>query len=469
MPLDPFTAISSSIATSIKLFEITYQLKAVDEQTRDLLSTTKHVNVNIYEARRLRRLKAASLSNKESNWMDGIISDTEDALRGIAQLIEPARVDMTMKEGMNFSTKFLWVFRDQPRVRDKHQRLNICHDSLTTVISSLYSKDVVVLAPTSEDKTILQPPPYDPEMERLFNWRMERKRRKTTMNLGEGAIRNSGLAGTRPSRATISSPPTTHVWRPLGNARHNPTDLPFVSQHDSSQTEPSPNAISELEAEAISCGTRSAYTCLTVNSTDAGESSQSTQGDEHHPDSQNFYKDIRSSTIMPFGPSSPTPTLPELIFDHADIPMDSELLYADTDGVELQDSEHPIPEMIASSLNESADSRPMSGFSSNLRSLSSLDLDAKTSESPMRPPKLPIGPSNAPKESYADSQPRSLGPFTSTADAGNQSPELDEVMLATAETERGGFATAVLDYGIMRRGKQGWLAFHATRSDVERT
>ena len=91
--MDPVNAILAGLSTTIRLFEVTYQLKAADEQAADLLSTTQHVNRNINEARRLRRLRANFLSSNEIKWIDTIIKDTDEALHEIAQLIEPARVD----------------------------------------------------------------------------------------------------------------------------------------------------------------------------------------------------------------------------------------------------------------------------------------------------------------------------------------------------------------------------------------
>ena len=58
------------INTVIKIFEVTHQLKAVDDQTRDLLDTTRHVELNIREARRLRRLKDNLLNSREKMWME---------------------------------------------------------------------------------------------------------------------------------------------------------------------------------------------------------------------------------------------------------------------------------------------------------------------------------------------------------------------------------------------------------------
>ena len=179
--MDPFSSVATGINSSIRIFEVSYQLKAVDEQTADLLETTRHVNTNILEAKRLRTAKDHLVDYHERSWINGVVRDTEQALYAIAQLIEPARVDKTTKIGINFSTKVMWVFRDNPKVRDKHARLTVCHQSLTAVITCLHAKGSGSGALNSEKKGD-NPPPYDPQLEELFNWRDRCRRGKCSLS-----------------------------------------------------------------------------------------------------------------------------------------------------------------------------------------------------------------------------------------------------------------------------------------------
>lgn len=220
--MDPFTAIPSFINSSIKIFEVTYQLKAVDEQTADLLSTTRHVNNNVNEARRLLRLKTKLLNKGERTWMEGVIEDAENALRSIAEIIEPARVDKSTREGINFSNKVLWVFRDNPKVKDKHVRLNFCHQSLMTVISGLYAKDVVVIAPAGGERKEDAPPPYDPGIEELLNWQNQR-RRKSSMTLRKEGVRSPTIPGDAGSQSTTMLSPTSTRSSLLSNTSDRPS------------------------------------------------------------------------------------------------------------------------------------------------------------------------------------------------------------------------------------------------------
>ena len=201
---DPISAISSSINATIKILEVTYQLKAVDEQTADLLATTRHVDFMLQHAHRLRRLKAALLNANERTMIDTVISDTEDALRAVAKLVEPCRVDKTTKNTIRFGHRVMWVFRDNPSVRDKHQKLQVCHQSLGIVFSCLYSKDVVVIAPIPETiperRSEDQPPPYDPQIKELLDWQ---KRRKGRRSVGE---RDLGLTNGSPDVTPVACP-----------------------------------------------------------------------------------------------------------------------------------------------------------------------------------------------------------------------------------------------------------------------
>ena len=193
--MDPISSLTAGINSSIRILEVTYQLRSVGEETADLLRTTEHVDRNISEARRLRATKNEALDDKERRWMDHVISDTRDALLDIAQLIEPARVDTQLKDTVNAKHKLLWVLRDGPKVRDKHKRLSICHQSLMAVVNTLHAKDSSPIADPSEEGAD-EPPPYEADMQALFNWKCRRRVRASTSNVA-----------TRGDTSSISSDP----------------------------------------------------------------------------------------------------------------------------------------------------------------------------------------------------------------------------------------------------------------------
>ena len=225
---DPLSAVSSSINATIKILEVTYQLKAVDEQTADLLTTTRHVDFMVQEARRLRRLKAGLLNTSERTMIDRIISDTEDALRAVAKLVDPVRVDKDTRNSIKFGHRVTWVFRDNPSVRDKHQKLQVCHQSLIIAFTCLYSKDVVVIAPAPEGKNEEQPPPYDPQMKDLLDWQARRRGRKspgererpTNEGLGSTIGSPSDIPTAGPSSPCSSAIPIEHNGETSSVATH---------------------------------------------------------------------------------------------------------------------------------------------------------------------------------------------------------------------------------------------------------
>ena len=111
--------------------------------------------------------------------MYSVIQNTEAALHAIAQLIEPARIDGTTKTNPAVSGTTIWGLRANPKVRDKHRRLSLCHQSLTAVITCLYAKEVGLSSPMIEARCDDQSPPvYEPRIEDLLKWRNKRKWRK---------------------------------------------------------------------------------------------------------------------------------------------------------------------------------------------------------------------------------------------------------------------------------------------------
>ena len=211
-PVDPVTA--TVLKTFYEIFELHTCIKAVDEQNKDLLSTTHHVAFNVQEARRLRRTKTSFLDYSENLWMENVIKDTEEALLAVAQLIEPIRVNRVVKQKIDFGNKVEWVFKQNAQVAGKHARLNTCCQFLTTVIASLHSKNAGVPAPMLEEHV----PPYNFSMERFLNWESHRKRRRSS-------ISSSGETNDTRSRSSHSDSTITDLANTASLASTAPTDL----------------------------------------------------------------------------------------------------------------------------------------------------------------------------------------------------------------------------------------------------
>lgn len=160
------TAVGSAANISLRLFQVIYEFKAVGQQTRDLLDSTKHVSSTLESARTMRQQKSAFLSSDERSWIDSIIVDTKRCLESVAALVEPARVDLQTKSGrVGFVNRSLFVFRDSPKVATNLARLNLAHQSLNAAMGVLCSKGTY-WQPASELQAVNQqeavsPPSYE--------------------------------------------------------------------------------------------------------------------------------------------------------------------------------------------------------------------------------------------------------------------------------------------------------------------
>jgi hypothetical protein len=160
------TAVGSAANISLRLFQVIYEFKAVGQQTRDLLDSTKHVTSTLESARTMRQQKSAFLSAHERSWIDGIIVDTKRCLESVAALVEPARVDLQTKSGrVGFLNRSLFVFRDSPKVATNLARLNLAHQSLNAAMGVLCSKGNY-WQPVSElqavnQQELISPPSYE--------------------------------------------------------------------------------------------------------------------------------------------------------------------------------------------------------------------------------------------------------------------------------------------------------------------
>ena len=113
-------------------------LTSVNEQIDELLKTQSHIITQLTEVQRLRQLKEPVLDPTEMVWIDGTISDIEDATRDVAILLEPTRVEKATSNGkLSLMTQIRWVHRDSQRARDKKHRLLACHSSLMAVLGHL--------------------------------------------------------------------------------------------------------------------------------------------------------------------------------------------------------------------------------------------------------------------------------------------------------------------------------------------
>ncbi|KAI9738418.1 MAG: hypothetical protein M1834_008921 [Cirrosporium novae-zelandiae] len=265
--MDPITHIISGVGpavnVTIKLFEITFALKAASEQTADLISTTGTIEHQIHEALRLRSLKTTILTEDECKWIDFVISDTTAAVRNIMRVIEPARVDMqTMNGGMSIRNRALWVFRDSDIIADKHRRLGICANSLGTVINTLYIKQGSIVGDAAIRGEMWGPPPVYQENELLTWKRSAKKKSKNDLTNGRRGVQGrtcieeeaissaTSLMSPSISTATAGEPPLMIAVRSKSMDTDNGTEIasPRVSKGPSELT---PDSSSKDDLESL--------------------------------------------------------------------------------------------------------------------------------------------------------------------------------------------------------------------------
>ena len=138
------TTVSSVFNATLKISQTYYELKAVGEQTRDLLDTTKHIDDSMRNVRIVRRQKSALLTATEKEWIDREISNTEKAVSDVARLIEPARVDMQTSKStkdIRLKNRVMFVLKDSPNVAVQLTKLSIATQGLNAAMGVLCNRE----------------------------------------------------------------------------------------------------------------------------------------------------------------------------------------------------------------------------------------------------------------------------------------------------------------------------------------
>jgi hypothetical protein len=138
------STVSSVFNATLKISQTYYELKAVGEQTRDLLDTTKHIDDSTRNVRIVRRQKSALLTATEKEWIDREISNSEKAVSDVARLIEPARVDMQSSKNskdIRFKNRVMFVLKDSPNVTVQLTKLSIATQGLNAAMGVLCNRE----------------------------------------------------------------------------------------------------------------------------------------------------------------------------------------------------------------------------------------------------------------------------------------------------------------------------------------
>ncbi|KAI7214146.1 hypothetical protein KC333_g6197 [Hortaea werneckii] len=176
------SAVSTAFTLTLRIAEKVYEIKAVDQETRDLLGMTDSINHKLDMGRKLRRQKSDLFDTDEKTIIDVDSNDAEKAVNSVAGLIEPARADMQVYGGrIRANTRIIWVVRDSAHIAVSLSKLNIAASGLNSTLSTLMARDVS-RNPTPTTKTdFLKPPPAYQESEWLYASREKNLLKRASM------------------------------------------------------------------------------------------------------------------------------------------------------------------------------------------------------------------------------------------------------------------------------------------------
>jgi hypothetical protein len=161
--------VSSGLTFVVKIFEVAYALRAVDQQTREYLITAQHASNNIKTCRDLLSHQQDLLPLLERRDYERVIEETTRAAEEVALLLEPARVDLEADCKIHSSTRVMWVLSDNSNVAAALRRLNVVHTTLTQNISTLRVLRSCGTAELEPIRSKGKPPSYDTSQ--LLQWK----------------------------------------------------------------------------------------------------------------------------------------------------------------------------------------------------------------------------------------------------------------------------------------------------------
>ncbi|KAI7572373.1 hypothetical protein KC343_g693 [Hortaea werneckii] len=176
------SAISTAFTLTLRIAEKVYEIKAVDQETRDLLGMTDSINQKLEVGRKLRRQKSDLFEAEEKMIIDTDLNDAEKAVNSVAGLIEPARADMQVYGGrIRVGTRIIWVVRDSAHIAVSLGKLNIAASGLNSTLSTLMGRTATRNPTAATNTDFLKPPPTYQESEWLYASREKNLLKRASM------------------------------------------------------------------------------------------------------------------------------------------------------------------------------------------------------------------------------------------------------------------------------------------------
>ncbi|KAI7472672.1 hypothetical protein KC357_g5677 [Hortaea werneckii] len=176
------SAISTAFTLTLRIAEKVYEIKAVDQETRDLLGMTDSINHKLEVGRKLRRQKSDLFEADEKMIIDTDLNDAEKAVNSVAGLIEPARADMQVYGGRTrVGTRIIWVVRDSAHIAVSLGKLSIAASGLNSTLSTLMGRTATRNPTPATNTDFLKPPPTYQESEWLYASREKNLLKRASM------------------------------------------------------------------------------------------------------------------------------------------------------------------------------------------------------------------------------------------------------------------------------------------------
>ena len=198
-------AFASVLGPTIKHAERGFEVRAVDEQARSLLSTVQQVAGQLDDARLLRTQKSNQFSDFENRMFDDTFRHCEDAIKHVASLAEHPRADMDVSGGqIKMDPRLVFVLRSSPSITVSLTQLGIASQSLNASIVQLNSRDS---RPSSSiGGAFIQPPRQD-------EWKPSPTYGESQF-LSAGRRRNMQRRATAMGLGTVGPPPSQPAQPP---------------------------------------------------------------------------------------------------------------------------------------------------------------------------------------------------------------------------------------------------------------
>lgn len=124
------------ITAIAKFTEFWLHVDQAPEETKIFCSAVERIRKDRSIAQRERDRSNAILDGDLDlrNWIDGVLDDTEEALRSVGRLLEKFRTEFENGEKIGFSHCLKWVLTKREEFLAKSILLTTCHQSLSSSI-----------------------------------------------------------------------------------------------------------------------------------------------------------------------------------------------------------------------------------------------------------------------------------------------------------------------------------------------